>query len=366
MTSVNTIDNATLNGSFSFGRSQLTENIFKDVPANLVNSVSSFRTMLFSLLEKASNMSSSATPILAKVTGGFLSETTFNALGIAIKARDKGWCEAVVTGIPSSLIAGGATAKYIIPAVSQLPPGRAIVVGGIAIAAVYTMVDKMITNTYEYLDGKNIDFTFSEVNQKLLFGTNITDLNTLKMLAESFEFYGNVGDNIQVDSITFEINNGDSKTTYQIQPGDSVYGICDKYDIDLEELLRLNPWLADRFSKDGKFALIRPGEKLKLPGGGSALLSSGKPSPDIPFNEADKAGIPGVDPVLIDLNNDGKISTVGVENGTYFDHGNDGFAEMSAWVDRNDGILVIDKNNDGIKYRYRFFICRTYKYSFLS
>ncbi len=54
-----------------------------------------------------------------------------------------------------------------------------------------------------------------------------------------------------------------------------------------------------------------------------------------------------IDPIIIDLNNDGKLSTTNIENGTYFDHQNDGFAETSSWVSPNDGILAIDKNNNG-------------------
>ena len=54
-----------------------------------------------------------------------------------------------------------------------------------------------------------------------------------------------------------------------------------------------------------------------------------------------------IDPIIIDLNNDGKLSTTTIDNGTYFDHQNDGFAETSAWVSPNDGILAIDKNNNG-------------------
>ena len=54
-----------------------------------------------------------------------------------------------------------------------------------------------------------------------------------------------------------------------------------------------------------------------------------------------------IDPILIDLNNDGIISTTSTNDGTYFDHQNDGFAETSSWVSPNDGILAIDKNNNG-------------------
>ena len=50
---------------------------------------------------------------------------------------------------------------------------------------------------------------------------------------------------------------------------------------------------------------------------------------------------------MIDLNGDG-IKTTTLNNGIYFDNNKDGFAEKTAWVGADDGILIIDKNNDGI------------------
>ncbi|RKG37263.1 calcium-binding protein [Acinetobacter rongchengensis] len=56
------------------------------------------------------------------------------------------------------------------------------------------------------------------------------------------------------------------------------------------------------------------------------------------------------DPLVIDINNDGVINTV-AENGyqgALFDHDNDGFRTATGWVAPGDGLLVRDKNNDGI------------------
>jgi len=53
------------------------------------------------------------------------------------------------------------------------------------------------------------------------------------------------------------------------------------------------------------------------------------------------------DPLLIDLDGDG-IETTSTANGVYFDHGVDGFKELSAWVGEDDGILVHDKNGNGV------------------
>jgi Ca2+-binding RTX toxin-like protein len=54
------------------------------------------------------------------------------------------------------------------------------------------------------------------------------------------------------------------------------------------------------------------------------------------------------DPLAIDMNGDGKISTVRIQQGVHFDLDSNGFAESTAWVGPQDGILVLDKNNNGI------------------
>ncbi len=74
-----------------------------------------------------------------------------------------------------------------------------------------------------------------------------------------------------------------------------------------------------------------------------------KNKPESIFSNAmDNGGCrPPKDPIILDLNNDGILETTNIINGIYFDHENDGFAEASAWVGENDGILVIDSNNNG-------------------
>ena len=53
-----------------------------------------------------------------------------------------------------------------------------------------------------------------------------------------------------------------------------------------------------------------------------------------------------IDPLVIDLNDDKKF-TVSTDQGVYFDMDGNGFAEKTAWMDKEDGILVLDKNNNG-------------------
>ena len=52
------------------------------------------------------------------------------------------------------------------------------------------------------------------------------------------------------------------------------------------------------------------------------------------------------DPIVIDFNKNGATSTK-LDNTVYFDHDNNGFAEATAWVEKDDGLLALDKNNNG-------------------
>ena len=55
------------------------------------------------------------------------------------------------------------------------------------------------------------------------------------------------------------------------------------------------------------------------------------------------------DPLALDLDGDGAISLIADKDGSvYFDHDCDGVAFRSSWVSPNDGILVFDRNGDGL------------------
>lgn len=54
-------------------------------------------------------------------------------------------------------------------------------------------------------------------------------------------------------------------------------------------------------------------------------------------------------PIILDLDGDGVIRTVGLTSGVNFDHAADGFAERTGWVASGDGLLVWDRDaNDAI------------------
>ncbi len=54
---------------------------------------------------------------------------------------------------------------------------------------------------------------------------------------------------------------------------------------------------------------------------------------------------PHYDPLVLDLNKDGSISP---NSSVYFDYDGDGVKELGSWFFSDDGLLVIDKNGDGI------------------
>ncbi|MFT0214079.1 hypothetical protein VQ643_16000, partial [Pseudomonas sp. F1_0610] len=53
------------------------------------------------------------------------------------------------------------------------------------------------------------------------------------------------------------------------------------------------------------------------------------------------------DPLMIDLNGNGKLDVIGTDGGINFDFNGDGFAGNTGWVGKEDGILVFDDNQDG-------------------
>ena len=72
-----------------------------------------------------------------------------------------------------------------------------------------------------------------------------------------------------------------------------------------------------------------------LPGGPDAVR--------IPFRNAENQR----SPLVLDLDGDG-VETTSLQEGTFFDHDDNGFAEQTAWSGDDDGILVYDRNNNGV------------------
>ena len=54
------------------------------------------------------------------------------------------------------------------------------------------------------------------------------------------------------------------------------------------------------------------------------------------------------DPLSIDLNQDGLVDTIPMSKGVHFDLNNDGFAELTTWLAPEDGMVILDLNNNGL------------------
>jgi Ca2+-binding RTX toxin-like protein len=65
-----------------------------------------------------------------------------------------------------------------------------------------------------------------------------------------------------------------------------------------------------------------------------------------PIRDKTRAASKYSSPIILDLDGDG-IETTSIENGTHFDHAADGFAELTGWVGKDDGLLVRDLNGNG-------------------
>lgn len=59
------------------------------------------------------------------------------------------------------------------------------------------------------------------------------------------------------------------------------------------------------------------------------------------------SGLPGYDPLVLDLNGDGLSLTTEANSRTWFDYDSDGFAEHTGWVRGSDGLLARDLNSNG-------------------
>ena len=78
--------------------------------------------------------------------------------------------------------------------------------------------------------------------------------------------------------------------------------------------------------------------KIEKPGLGKIIDDDRNPDPDDP--ETDTS------PIVLDLNKNGITSTK-LDNTVYFDHDNNGFKEATAWIEKDDGLLALDKNGNG-------------------
>ncbi len=130
---------------------------------------------------------------------------------------------------------------------------------------------------------------------------------------------------------------------HTIQNGNTVWDIAQKNNTTVDELIKLNPWLKDNMSDDKSWILIKPGQTIELPQSDEQRsIDSG-----LEYNSQQAQQII-IDPLVLDLNHNGKIDTTNANSSkAFFDMDNNGMSEITGWIDKEDGLLVYDKNNNG-------------------
>ncbi len=115
-------------------------------------------------------------------------------------------------------------------------------------------------------------------------------------------------------------------------------------------VLTFATFLTSDAAEDMAKAILDGVQKYGLvdPETGQSLLPPGLYDPSVPGAGPDTSGAAKVaSPIIIDLDGDG-IETLPIERGIFFDHNGDYFAENTGWVAPDDGLLVIDRDGNGL------------------
>lgn len=124
----------------------------------------------------------------------------------------------------------------------------------------------LATHQKHDLDYKKVDL--DSFNDKTIFNRIKTyaDLVEVKKHPEKFLIKKAV-DFVKTVKENSKYKIGIEENEYVVQKGDTLSGIAQKCGITEEELLTLNPWLAERYTEVGSSVLIHPDERLYLPQG---------------------------------------------------------------------------------------------------
>jgi hypothetical protein len=259
----------------------------------------------------------------------------FSAIGIMMDSKTEGRVQATITGLLTTGIVVGVS--FLVLETLPVSVPITITVGILSGFANY-FLGNLIDGIYDYGEDLYWEWKYNKEKDKLILETTEPNISDIRTLIDSIP--NDKETKKYLENIEIEQHLDEGTKIYTIKPSDTIWDICNKYDIPKDTLNELNPWLPDRYSPDDKFALIRPNETLILPNNVCEKLD--KPIKLLPeqFDKLQELGPTAGDPVLIDLNGDG-IKTTSLNEGIYIDHESDGFAEKSAWVSSEDGILFI-------------------------
>jgi LysM repeat protein len=197
----------------------------------------------------------------------------------------------------------------------------------------YADYNKEISNflAKEFINGKSFTESIDALSKALTGKENSPYDEVLQKLS----------DNLNENSIQFT------------KPGDTLSQIAEANGLSLNELLALNP----QYKTNPDFIKVGALLILKDNTGTQSLAEYLKEHADDPQainslidnlkTELKTASVIR-SPLTLDLDGDGIVETTSkTDSGVYFDHDNNGFAEQSGWVGKDDGLLIYDKNNNG-------------------
>ena len=315
-----------------------------------VTSVGTIRETIFDVAESMIKESDFTTKAI-KFSIATSSQIPFTAIDIIMSYKEEGPMQATITAIAATGISIGLGVI-----ITSVTPTIATTIGGAITIGVFSGlisygIGKLVDGVYDFVEEEIAYIGYNETTQQLAINTIVDNLDDIKTIVQPTAEYLKFEDELLINDIIINQTTDDGTNSYTIQYGDSVWDICNRFKLSYEDLINSNPWLADRFDDDLQFCLIKPGEKLLIP------FNQDEPQTFLPdselpdfaqqFNNAAQTDPIYRDPLLIDLNGDG-ITTTDVNNGIYFDHDVNGFAEKSAWVSNEDGILAFDVNNNGV------------------
>ncbi|WP_459881139.1 LysM peptidoglycan-binding domain-containing protein [Campylobacter concisus] len=164
-----------------------------------------------------------------------------------------------------------------------------------------------------------------------------------------------------------KLNLGD-KGEYVVKKGDTLSQIAEKYGFKTKELVLLNRYLVNegriKFSQDSiliQTDKTQEWDKKYSPEALAALqevkekfniLAAFLPQTlqDAQNFYSQFLGFTSIslyDPLILDLNGNGKIDLTSTSNGVHFDHNGDKISHKSSWISKEDGILAYDRNGNG-------------------
>ncbi|MDB5801577.1 MAG: putative outer rane adhesin like protein [Rhodocyclales bacterium] len=96
-------------------------------------------------------------------------------------------------------------------------------------------------------------------------------------------------------------------------------------------------------AKDGSRTLIKDWKQDDL---GIHLDEEKKPSKGSERKKTNQGSVT-TSPLILDLDGDG-VETLGTDQGVRFDFDNNSFSQLTGWVGKDDGLLVLDRNGNGL------------------